>query len=115
MYNFADDNTKSALSKSKDTLLMTIGNESEKEIDWFILDNMIVNLEKFQLMSLQKSGKAETFTVQLDRKIIETKNFVELLGINIDEKLTCGDQISGLCNKVFMQLNAIRRLKRYVG
>ena len=30
MYNFADDNTKSALSKSKDTLLMTIGNESEK-------------------------------------------------------------------------------------
>lgn len=115
MYNFADDNTKSALSKSKDTLLMTIGNEPEKEIDWFILDNMIVNLEKFQLMSLQKSGKAETFTVQLDRKIIETKNSVELLGINIDEKLTCGVQISGLCNKVFMQLNAIRRLKRYVG
>lgn len=57
MYNFADDNTKSALSKSKDTLLMTIGNESEKEIDWFILDNMIVNLEKFQLRVYKNQEK----------------------------------------------------------
>lgn len=57
MYNFADDNTKSAHSKSKDTLLMTIGNESEKEIDWFILDNMIVNLEKFQLRVYKNQEK----------------------------------------------------------
>ena len=32
---------------------MTKGNGSEKAIEWFILNSMIINLEKFQLMSLQ--------------------------------------------------------------
>ena len=42
--------------------------------------------------------------------IIETKNSANLLEVNIDENLTFDNQILCLCNKVFLQLNAINRL-----
>ena len=46
---------------------------------------------------------------------IETTNSVDLLGIHIDNKLTFDDHIFTLCNKASMQLNAIGRLKHYLG
>ena len=46
---------------------------------------------------------------------IETTNSVDLLGIHIDNKLTFDDHIFTLCNKTSMQLNAIGRLKHYLG
>ena len=58
IYNFADDNTISVVSKKKrDILLETLKNESELVVNWFRNNNMIVNTDKIQLMHLQKSVK----------------------------------------------------------
>ena len=58
IYNFADDNTISVVSKKKrDILLETLKNESELVVNWFRNNNMIVNTDKIQLMHLQKSAK----------------------------------------------------------
>ena len=35
IYNFADDNTISSISKEKEALLTTLEKESEKAVDWF--------------------------------------------------------------------------------
>ena len=42
------------ISRSKDILFTTLENELEKVTDWFGLNNMIVNPEKFQSMILKK-------------------------------------------------------------
>ena len=76
---------------------------------------MIVNPEKFQSMILQRSGNSDAHTIKFDGNKIETTNSVDLLGIHIDNKLTFDDHIFTLCNKTSMQLNAIGRLKRYLG
>ena len=115
IYNFADDNTISSISKEKETLLTTLEKESEKAVDWFRRNNMIVNPEKFQSMILERSGNSDVHTIETDGNKIETTNSVDLLGIHIDNELTFDDHIFTLCNKASMELNAIGRLKRYLG
>ena len=53
--------------------------------------------------------------IKTDGNKIETSNSADLLGIHIDSKLTFDDHIFTFRSKVFMQLNAIGRLKRYLG
>ena len=115
IYNFADDNTISSISKEKQALLTTIEKDSKKAIDWFRRNNVIVNPEKFQSMILQSSGNSDVHTIEIDGNKIETTNSVDLLGIHIDNKLTFDDHIFTLCNKASMQLNALGRLKLYLG
>ena len=115
IYNFADDNTISSISKEKQALLTTLEKDSEKAIDWFRRNNMIVKPEKFQSMILRRSGNSDAHTIEIDGNKIETTNSVDLLGIHIDNKLTFDDHIFTLCNKASMQLNAIGRLKHYLG
>ena len=54
IYNVADDNTISSVSKEKETLLTTLEKDSEKRlaVDWFRRNNMIVNPEKPRSMIL---------------------------------------------------------------
>ena len=53
--------------------------------------------------------------IKIDGNKIETSNSADLLGIHIDSKLTFDDHIFTFRSKVFMQLKAIGRLKRYLG
>ena len=76
---------------------------------------MIVNPEKFQSMILQRSGNSDSHKIENDGNKIETANPVDLLGIHINNKFTFDDHIFTLCNKTSMQLNAIGRLKHYLG
>ena len=66
-------------------------------------------------MILQRFGNSDVHTTEIDGNKIETANSVDLLGIHIDNKLTFDDHIFTLCNKASMQLNAIGRLKHYLG
>ena len=95
IYNFADDNTISLASKNRDTLLETVKNEFELEVNWFRNNNMIVNLHKFQLMLLQKSTKKVIQEkLQVDNNEIKSEKLVTLLGIAIDNRLSYDDHIS---------------------
>ena len=77
---------------------------------------MIVNSDKFQAMFLEKRNENSSFcNLQIDNNEIETTNSVKLLGITIDSKLNFDSHISDLCNKVSMQLNALNRLRKYIG
>ena len=102
--------------KIRDTLLETLKNESESAVYWFRNNNMIVNPDKFQLMLLQKSTKKVIQEkLQIDNNEVESENWLTLLGITINNRLSFDDHISKLCNKVSIQLNAIFRLKKYMG
>ena len=97
-------------------MLETLKNEFESVVNWFRNNNMIVKPDKFQLMLLQKSTKQVIQEkLQIDNNEIESENLVTLLGITIDNQLSVDDHISKLCNKASMQLNAIFRLKKYMG
>ena len=52
---------------------------------------------------------------QIDSNEIDSENSMTLLGITIDNRLSFDDHISKLRNKGSMQLNAIFKLKKYMG
>ena len=77
---------------------------------------MIVNPDKFQSILLGNFEKDNSnYQLDIDNNMIETTNYVELLGIKRYNELKFNDHISELCSKASMQLNAISRLKNYIG
>ena len=116
LHNFADDNTISCSSENIEQLIETLQQESEEAIKWFKDNNMIVNPDKFQAILIDKRGQSNNpTTLKIDGKEIQSVNSVSLLGIEIDSKLNFDKHISNLCNKSAGQLNALIRLRKYLG
>ena len=76
---------------------------------------MIVNPDKFQAMLLEKRKEKNQSCLKINNHTIKMKNCVKLSGINIDSKLNFDSHISDLCKKPPMQLNALNRLRAYIG
>ena len=57
LLNFADDNTITAAERTIENLLSTLETESQATIEWFKLNEMIVNPEKFQAIVVKKMLK----------------------------------------------------------
>ena len=111
LLNFADDNTISAAGKTTEDLIYTLETESQKAIEWFRQNGMIVNPDKFQAIIVKKNAKIkDSYPLKINDQIINSENSVKLLGIEIDNKLSFDKHISTLCKKASNQLNAIGRI-----
>ena len=77
---------------------------------------MTVNPRKFQAMIISRFGKMENrHEMYIDNKKITSEHSVKLLGIEIDNQLNFDNHVSTLCKKAGSQLNAIGRLRKYIG
>ena len=78
-------------------------NKSESDsnipIEWFKKNKMIVNPDKFQAIVLnKKSSDLTNIKFQVDSQVIKSLSSVELLGIQIEDKLDFNLQISKFVN-----------------
>ena len=77
---------------------------------------MTVNPRKFQAMIISRFGKMENrHEMYIDNKKITSEHSVKLLGIEIENQLKFDNHVSTLCRKAGSQLNAIGRLRKYIG
>ena len=77
---------------------------------------MIAKLGKFQAMVINRFVKMENKDeMYIENKKITSENSAKLLGIEIDNQLNVDNHVSTLCNKAGSQLNAIGKLKKYIG
>ena len=76
---------------------------------------MIVNPDKFQGMLLEKRNENNQSCLKINNQTIKTTNCVKLWGINIDSKLNFDSHISDLRKKASIELNALNRLRAYIG
>ena len=89
---------------------------SEIVIDWFKSNKMKVNRDKFQAILLEKRKSDHTNQhIVVNNQNITVVSSVELLGIQIDDKLNFKLYISNICRSATNQLNALIRLKRFLG
>ena len=116
LHNFADDNTLSAFAETILELIDILQSGSEIVIDWFKNNKMIVNPDKFQAILLDKrKGDHTNQRVVVDNQNLKVVSSVELLGIQIDDKLDFNLHISNICRSAANQLNALIRLKQFLG
>ena len=112
IHDFADDNTLSACANTISDLINKLESDSKIAIEWFKINKMIVNPNKFQAIVLNK--KRSDLANTNFNKVIKTVSSVEFLGIQIDDKLNFNLHISKICKSAANQLNASIRLKQFL-
>ena len=81
-------------------------------IEWFKMNKMIANANKFHTIVLNKKRSDLTNTnFQGDNKVIKSGSSVELLGIQIDDKPNFDLHISKICKSAANQLKCINKTK----
>ena len=88
LHSFDDNNTIENFSGTLSKLMKDLQIEKNKATDWFKMNNMIVNPEKFQTIIIAKKGQNNNTTkINIDVKKVNSERSVLLLGLEIDSKL----------------------------
>lgn len=114
LHGFADDQTISGHADTLEQLKYILCSESNIAINWLKENKMIVNPSKFQAIVLSKSKKSVDTIFEIDQYQIKSSEYVKLLGITIDDKLTFDEHVSKLCKRAGGQLNQLYRFKNYL-
>ena len=115
-HDFADDNTLDCFSKTIQELIGSLESECEVALNWFNENKMIVNPGKFQAIIIDKRIQDHTNEIfKIGSKEIKVAPQVKLLGVEIDSKLNFEQHINRICKSAANQLNALIRLKRFLG
>ena len=116
MLNFSDDNTISAAENTVEKPISALEQDSQAAIDWFKINEIIVNPDKFQVIVVKKnSRKKDSYALNINNQTMNSGNSVKLLGIEIDNTRSFNKYISTLCKKASNQLNSIGRIQKYMG
>ena len=116
VHNFADDNTLSSFAETSEKLKQILGSESECAIEWFTRNGIFANPDKFKAFVTDK--KRINYTnekIQISNEDIQIVPSVKLSGITIDDRLNFNNHISNICKSTTNQLNALVRLKIFLG
>ena len=114
LYNYADDNTLGFWHNELDDLKLNFEYGSKIAIEWFQENHMKVNVSKFQSIILKPKGVISDVEFHVSGHSLKPVSSVKLLGVKIDERLSFDDHISALCAKASYQINALRRIVKYL-
>ena len=110
--NFADDNSLYKCGSNLDSVIASLELDLKNCLDWFRVNQMVVNPDKFQLMFL---GTNETsFTLCINGEIIKSSLHVILLGVEIDNRLRFDSHVRQICRKANGKIHCLRRIRKYV-
>ena len=114
LYNYADDNTLSFAHPNYDVLISTLEKESDVLINWFKINCMQANPDKFQAVAIGKKTFSQKPVFKIESANISCDEVVKLLGIDIDYKLNFDIHIKNLCRKASQQLNVLKRISGFL-
>ena len=96
IHNFVDDNTLSTHSRDANEVVKCLEGESEKAIQWFTENHMIVNPGKFKAILIKKDV-SDTIAIGtqlfINNKYVHSSSEVTLLELTIDNKLSFNKRI----------------------
>ena len=116
VHNFADNNTHSNFAKTFAKLEEILESESECAIELFTRNGMFVSPDKLKAFVIDKNRENYTNEkIQISNEDIQIVPSVKLLGITIDNHLNFNELISGICKSATNELNALVRLKTFLG
>lgn len=109
IYNYADDNTLCLIGNNITQLRSNLETDATKAVRWFSNNHMQANPEKFQVMLI--SRKCTDFSLNICGSEIIANEYVEILGVILDNKLKYVRMINELCRRAGAQINVLYRLR----
>ena len=110
LYNYADDNTLSYGHPDFNVLISVLESESNVLIDWFKVNKMQANPDKFRVLAFGKKTFDKNMKICIQNSTLSCEGTVNLLGIEIDYRLNFDIHISSICRKTSQQLNILKTL-----
>jgi hypothetical protein len=110
IYNYADDNTVSYCDYDLNKVVNTLEADGLKLINWFSINLMKANPDKFQAIAIGKKTNKHKLTFNLNGNNITCEDNVKLIGVAIDSDLNFNNHISEICKKASRQLNILKRI-----
>ncbi len=110
LYNYADDNTLSYADNNFDNLISVLVKESAILTEWFKINCMQANPEKFQAIAVGNRTHNMKPVFKIESADITCDDVVKLLGIDIDYQLNFNQHIKNICRKASQQLNVLKRI-----
>ena len=80
LFNNADDNTLAYILNNVQEIKQVLTAESNVPLNWFYINIMEANPDKFQVMLLSKKEMEALFSITLNGNILKTDTCVKLLG-----------------------------------
>ena len=105
----ADDQQIYDSDKDPMTLHLRMENELTTIVNWYAINGLKANPEKFQAMILEK--KTYDFHFKIGNVEIDKETSINLLGVNLDNKLNFSKHISNICARVHNQIQVIKRFR----
>ena len=95
IYNYADDNSLVCSGYDYETVKSKLMHNVDKITNWFIINHMKVNQDKFQCIVFGKTNDLGTFRV--GNNCVAPEENVKILGLHVDAKLNFKTHISHVC------------------
>jgi hypothetical protein len=114
LYNYADDNTISYAHSDAQVVKRVLDQECCRLIDWFAVNKMKANPEKFQALAIGTKSRNKHLHFEFKGVTIACEDEVKLLGVTVDYNLKFDSHISTLCKKASRQLNALKRIGKHL-
>ena len=89
LLNFVGDSTISTTERTIKNLISTFETESQAAIEWFKFIELIANPEKLQAIVKKNARMKDSYPLNINDLTINTQNSINLLGIELDNKLSC--------------------------
>ena len=99
LYNCANDNTLSYGHPDFNVLTSVLESESNVLFNWFKLNNMQANPDKFQVLAGGEKTFDKNMEICIQNSTLSCEETVNLLGIEIDYQLNFDIHISSICKK----------------
>jgi len=114
IYNYADDNTLSCADTDFHMLKYKLHEDCMQAMTWFEQNNMKANAEKFQLMFLSRQVKITDDNIKIGHATIKASESINILGIELDNRLKLNLTIDEICSHSGKQINALKRIKHHL-
>jgi len=114
VYNYADDNTLCYVSSDITEIKEKLERDCLKSMEWFKMNNMKANADKFQLMFLNRQNTYNDIYLQVEDSHIKSTTSINILGVEVDNKLNFTSHIDSICKQAGKQTNALKRIKYYL-
>ena len=108
--NYADDNSPFCCDKDTTSVIEQLEYDTKALLEWFKTNGLKANPDKFQLILNETDEK---YFIEIGNIKIFNKKCKKLLGINIDNKLSFDEHVTGLCRKASQKLHALSRISHF--
>ena len=110
LYNYADDNWVTLHHKELTALQGILQNEAKLMVEWFEINAMQANPDKFQGILLKGAKTVGDFTITVEGTEIAFVSEINALGVCIDDQSSFNAHVDRICTKASRQVNALQWL-----